>query len=291
MQPPKCPVCGFEHWQIEGCGLSRKDVVDHKDPAVIAERNAEWDRQGGFFGPLYENVKPTVINLLGDVVNQPALPAYKPPETERFTYPSYAGELEAGIIAAGQVPVSAEDLAAFDRAGDLTREVNAAKGLAAAGFGLAPIAVGSVNDGPIPGGAVSHPVLLEAVVRERGSEPVELLSDGVALKSTAHPIGPKGKRPRLHASALETVEVSDAGWTPEQKERAIMLAEGRYFRAVRKSVKMSQAKFSAAFGMPLGTLRGWESGRRPIPRCVMVLLSLIECEPAAVMRVILEKRP
>lgn len=269
MQPPKCPVCGFEHWQIEGCGLSRKDVVDHKDPAVIAERNAEWDRQGGFFGPLYENVKPTVINLLGDVVNQPALPAYKPPETERFTYPSYAGELEAGIIAAGQVPVSAEDLAAFDRAGDLTREVNAAKGLAAAGIGLAPIR----GDNPSPGGDMTVP------------------GDGAALKSTAHPIGPKGKRPRLHAAALETVEVSDAGWTPEQKERAIMLAEGRYFLAVRKSVKMSQAKFSAAFGMPLGTLRGWESGRRPIPRCVMVLLSLIECEPEAVMRVILEKRP
>lgn len=329
MQAPKCKACGFAHWQIEGCGAP----------------------------VLYENVAPTVQKVLGDAMNQLALP------------PGEQGPLQP----------TAEDLAAFDRASadkwgarlntawpvtptvaaglaaasplspEAVREVKAA--FDRAGIDLSPQPIDYGDNRPMESvGKINPPILMEATVEiskselrglappppltgrkitpeearaliaageTLGSDPqgikrhrplglapirtegglnidptrggVEADDNGLPLQSTAHPIGPKGKRPRLHAAALETVEISDENWTPEQKQRALMLAEGKRLVAIRRLVGLSQAKFCATFDVPLGTLRGWEHGRRPMPGHFKVLLLIIEHAPQMVLDIVAGK--
>lgn len=53
---------------------------------------------------------------------------------------------------------------------------------------------------------------------------------------------------------------------------------------IRRSLGLSQVKFAAAFDVSLGTLRGWEQGRRRPSGTARVLLQVIEREPEAVRR-------
>jgi len=55
-------------------------------------------------------------------------------------------------------------------------------------------------------------------------------------------------------------------------------------QAIRKRLRMSQAEFSARFGIPAGTLRDWEQGRRVPEGPARVLLKVIENDPKAVER-------
>jgi putative transcriptional regulator len=55
-------------------------------------------------------------------------------------------------------------------------------------------------------------------------------------------------------------------------------------KAVRRKLGMSQREFALRFGFPLGTLRGWELGRRMPAGAARVLLTVIAREPKAVMR-------
>jgi putative transcriptional regulator len=55
-------------------------------------------------------------------------------------------------------------------------------------------------------------------------------------------------------------------------------------KAVRQNLGMSQSQFALRFGFPLGTLRGWELGRRMPAGPARVLLTVIAHEPKAVMR-------
>jgi len=55
-------------------------------------------------------------------------------------------------------------------------------------------------------------------------------------------------------------------------------------QAIRKRLGMSQAEFSARFGIPPGTLRDWEQGRRVPEGPARVLLKVIEIDPKAVER-------
>lgn len=57
-------------------------------------------------------------------------------------------------------------------------------------------------------------------------------------------------------------------------------------KAIRKKLGMSQAEFSARFGIPQGTLRDWEQGRRVPEGPSRILLKVIENDPAAVERAI-----
>ena len=36
-------------------------------------------------------------------------------------------------------------------------------------------------------------------------------------------------------------------------------------KAIRRSLRMSQQRFAAAYRIPLPTLKNWEQGRRPMP--------------------------
>ena len=53
-------------------------------------------------------------------------------------------------------------------------------------------------------------------------------------------------------------------------------------QAIRKKLKMTQNEFSARFGIPPGTLRDWEQGRRTPEKPARVLLVVIDKEPKAV---------
>jgi len=55
-------------------------------------------------------------------------------------------------------------------------------------------------------------------------------------------------------------------------------------QSIRKRLGLSQAEFSARFGIPPGTLRDWEQGRRVPEGPARVLLKVIENDPKAVER-------
>ena len=55
-------------------------------------------------------------------------------------------------------------------------------------------------------------------------------------------------------------------------------------KAIRGKLGMSQAKFAAAFGFNVHTLKGWEQRRRSMDPHVRVLMMVIDKEPNAVRR-------
>ena len=59
-------------------------------------------------------------------------------------------------------------------------------------------------------------------------------------------------------------------------------------RAVRNRLGLSQQQFAAGFGVSVGTVRNWEQGRRQPEGAARVLLRVIEREPAAVKRALVD---
>lgn len=57
-------------------------------------------------------------------------------------------------------------------------------------------------------------------------------------------------------------------------------------KAIREKTGMSQERFSAAFGIPIGTLRHWEQGLRTPRGTARVLLKVVDSNPAAVIKAI-----
>lgn len=57
-------------------------------------------------------------------------------------------------------------------------------------------------------------------------------------------------------------------------------------KSIRAKVGMTQEEFAVTFGINLGTLRHWERGDR-LPRgSALVLLNLIQKDPATILKVI-----
>ena len=56
--------------------------------------------------------------------------------------------------------------------------------------------------------------------------------------------------------------------------------------AVRGCLAFTQAQFAARFGVSVATLRHWERGDRNPQGPGLVLLKLIDCDPAGVLRVL-----
>ena len=55
-------------------------------------------------------------------------------------------------------------------------------------------------------------------------------------------------------------------------------------KAIRAQVGMSQTKFSASFGISIGTLRHWERGDRQPHGPARVLLTVLAKQPKAVLK-------
>jgi len=56
--------------------------------------------------------------------------------------------------------------------------------------------------------------------------------------------------------------------------------------AMREKLGLSQEEFATAFGVSVGTVRNWEQGRRTPEGPALVLLTVIEKAPRAVLRAI-----
>ena len=58
--------------------------------------------------------------------------------------------------------------------------------------------------------------------------------------------------------------------------------------ALRKRLKLSRQKFADRFGLDARAVQDWEQGRRVPDRAARVLLTLIDRDPEAVVRVLSE---
>ena len=61
-----------------------------------------------------------------------------------------------------------------------------------------------------------------------------------------------------------------------------------HIRAVRKRMKLNRQKFADRFGLDARAVQDWEQGRRVPDRSARVLLTVIDRDPEAVVRVLSE---
>lgn len=66
------------------------------------------------------------------------------------------------------------------------------------------------------------------------------------------------------------------------------LVAGPDVKAIRKSMRLSQAEFARTYRFPLGTVRDWEQRRRRPDTGSATLLRMIQADPAGVERIIAE---
>lgn len=64
------------------------------------------------------------------------------------------------------------------------------------------------------------------------------------------------------------------------------VAAGMNVKGIREATGMTQAKFAAAYQIPVGTIRDWEQGRRMPDAPARTLLKLIAADPAVAARVL-----
>ncbi|MBY0431994.1 MAG: helix-turn-helix domain-containing protein [Rhodospirillales bacterium] len=97
---------------------------------------------------------------------------------------------------------------------------------------------------------------------------------------------------RVNALSDEEVEaaaLSDPDNPPLSEEQLAALSRLPLAKRVRQALGLSQAEFSARFGIPLRTLQEWEQERRKPDATTVTLLTVIEREPEAVARALAGK--
>jgi putative transcriptional regulator len=80
-----------------------------------------------------------------------------------------------------------------------------------------------------------------------------------------------------HAAALD-----DPDAQPLTEEGMKRLRRTPQVRVIRQALKLTQEEFSGRFGIPLGTLRDWEQGRKEPDAAARAYLVVIGRNPAAV---------
>lgn len=73
-------------------------------------------------------------------------------------------------------------------------------------------------------------------------------------------------------------------YTSGKAVSGIRVTEAPDVRQIRKQLGMSQNEFSVAFGIPSGTVKGWEQKRRKVDATAAALLRVIEKYPDHVRR-------
>ena len=56
-------------------------------------------------------------------------------------------------------------------------------------------------------------------------------------------------------------------------------------RRIRRKIGMTQPEFAAYFGVPVGTLRCWEQGRRDPDGAARTLLRMVDADPQGVIKI------
>lgn len=86
----------------------------------------------------------------------------------------------------------------------------------------------------------------------------------------------------LVESAREALAIAEGKLEPG----AVHIPDAIDVAAIRNCLGLSQADFSDRFGLPVGTVRDWEQGRRVPDKAAQVLLSVIAHNPDAVTQAI-----
>ncbi len=85
---------------------------------------------------------------------------------------------------------------------------------------------------------------------------------------------------------IERQALSDPDARPLTVKDLRKLKRSPRVRIVRMSLGMTQEEFAGAYGIPVGTLRDWEQGRRQPDQASRALLKLIERMPRKVRAVL-----
>lgn len=83
-------------------------------------------------------------------------------------------------------------------------------------------------------------------------------------------------------SAREALEIAEGKSDPA----AVHIPDPINIAQIRGRLDLSQTEFAARFGLPVGTVRDWEQGRRMPDKAAQVLLSVIAYDPDAVARAV-----
>jgi putative transcriptional regulator len=81
----------------------------------------------------------------------------------------------------------------------------------------------------------------------------------------------------VHAAALADPDAQP--WTGEQLAKAKRTPR---VKIIRRVLKLTQEQFAGQFGIPLGTLRDWEQGRKEPDQAARSYLHVIASDPCAV---------
>ena len=85
----------------------------------------------------------------------------------------------------------------------------------------------------------------------------------------------------LNANLKEAVKVAKGTLAPKSVYVVLSSAE---IKAIRVSVKMSQAVFARSFQLSLDTIKGWEQGKRKPDAAAANYLRMIQADPEHVQR-------
>jgi len=87
----------------------------------------------------------------------------------------------------------------------------------------------------------------------------------------------------LNANLKEAVKVAKGTLAPKSVYVVLSPVE---IKAIRASVKMSQAVFARTFRLSLDTVKGWEQGKRKPDAAAANYLRMIQADPEHVQRTI-----
>jgi putative transcriptional regulator len=87
---------------------------------------------------------------------------------------------------------------------------------------------------------------------------------------------------KLSEEEVERRALSDPDAKPLTEEDFRRLKRSPRVRIVRMALGLTQEEFAEAYGIPIGTLRDWEQGRREPDQASKTLLKLIERMPREV---------
>ena len=87
---------------------------------------------------------------------------------------------------------------------------------------------------------------------------------------------------RLSDEEVERRAKSDPDGKPLTEEDLRNLRQSPRVRVLRMALGLTQEEFADAYGIPVGTLRDWEQGRREPDQASKTLLKLIEVIPQEV---------
>lgn len=82
--------------------------------------------------------------------------------------------------------------------------------------------------------------------------------------------------------------IDDATAFVQGAQSRARVVKGPDVKALRQRIKMTQLAFARAYGLPLGTVKDWEQGRRQPDAPARALLTVIGSNPRAVQKALAE---